>query len=85
MTKTATKPITVFLDNKELFSFETYQEYNTWRRSMAVGDYGTYSKVYVLDRRRSQNQEDEWFRADGLPALLSDVPKELRTLVLLLT
>ena len=55
-------------------------EFISWRRSMCHGDPEVYNGAFVHNK-----QDPGWYRLDGTPVLLSDVPPDLQLLNLLLT
>lgn len=75
------KPIAVFYANLLLFQFDSVAEFHTWRRSMVVGNHEIYNGAVVFAPADTR----PWLRMDLTPMLLEDVPKELRTLALLLS
>lgn len=76
------KPITVFFEGQVLIEFDSYKEFDIWRRATLVGNYEFYNGSIVHD---PESFRSDWGRMDGTPMLIQDVPKELRTYVLLLT
>lgn len=75
--------VLVFYAGLLLLEFDDTVEFTVWRRSVVIGDYEIYSGSYVYYPQKIF--EHHWCRTDGTPCLLEDVPKELRTLALLLT
>jgi hypothetical protein len=62
-------------------------EYSQWRRSMCHGDPEVYNGAFVYchqPQQRGAVEKSFWYRMDGTPVLLSDVPKELHVLNLIL-
>jgi hypothetical protein len=70
-------------------------EFKEWARSMCHGDPEVYNGAWVYGTSSPRHvpgaavpippQSPDWYRMDGTPALKSDVPKDIQTLVLLLT
>jgi len=77
--------ILVFYAGQLLIEFDTDNEFNTWRRSVAIGNSEFYNGSYVYGAFRSPNHDREWYYMDSTPLLLVDIPKELRAFALLLT
>lgn len=69
----------IYYANQLVFDIPA-SELNALTRSMCVGNYEFYSGAYV---HTSKNDLRPWYRCDGTPVLLEDVPKELRLLELL--
>lgn len=79
---TAKKPaVLVFCDGKLYKSFDITLFFNIWIKThIAIPK--LYNNAYVWDPDRFGS---EWGRMDGIPCLLKDVPKEYRTLLLLMS
>lgn len=65
---------------------QLYGEYNNWYCMRIYGvppiSDDIYQKGYVLSREN--NPGIDWYRCDGTPVLIEDVPKPLRMLALIL-
>lgn len=71
------KTFTVFYADQVHDEFETFQDLKLIRIAY---DREIYNGAYVYHRPNGS-----WYRMDGTPMFLSDVPKRLRVLVLLLS
>lgn len=54
-------------------------EFDQLVRSMCVGNYEFYNGAYI----HTSNDSRPWYRCDGTPVLLEDVPKEILVLNLI--
>lgn len=71
---------TVFYADQVHDEFDSTTMFNAWRRDQVAANREVYEGAYIYDKT-----VNEWWRMDMTPALLSDVPKRLRVLVLLLS
>ncbi len=70
------KTIIVFYAGLVLLTFDDEKECHVWRRAACHGSPEIYNGAYVFNQNPSGGRP--WYRMDGTPVLLSDVPKELR-------
>lgn len=71
---------TVFYADRLHMEFEHPIQFHHWRQSLVTEDREIYNRALFFDRA-----EQQWWNMDLTPVLLSDVPKRLRVLVLLLS
>lgn len=76
--------IIVFYAGQVLLKFDNNKEFEIWRRSIAVGNREIYNGSYVYLRSTAKLNNRPWYRMNGTPVLLEDVPKDLRAQVLVL-
>ena len=64
-----------------------YGEYDSksFRLLQVRSDCELYNGAYVFRTNLTKHPDRPWYRMDGTPCLLADVPKELQMSVLLLT
>lgn len=74
------KEVTVFYAGL-LYGEYSHKEWNVTRRSLN-GE--IYNGCWIYETFSDWSPTPDWYRADGIPALESSVPKELRLSVLLM-
>lgn len=70
----------VFYAGQVHAEFDYVHAFTEWRRSQATENREVYNGAYVYDRSIRG-----WWRMDMTPVLLSDVPKKLRILLLIMS
>ena len=74
--------VIIFYASQVYWEFKTEKEYTDHRRNSLI-DSEIYNGAYVW--HRTDNMRRHWYRMDGTPQLLEDVPKALRVWVLVLS